>query len=354
MVYDLFLKNVRCFKEKRVDFPLETPVLIVGDNGSGKTTILESILLAGYGFLYGARASTFIRKGETEAFLLLNWVDENTDHEIKVEVKGTHREIFLDKKKKDSISIRDLTSFSWFFPQDILLTLGSSEERRRYLDETISMAYSSYRNVLNIYRQAVKQRNIALRKNADDREIDVYDQQIASAGTRIIKKRMAEVAILNEIFSKIAFELIEQKSSISYFPKALRSEEIEESLIEMLYVSRETDRKEGVTSTGPHRDPVEIIFDERQARNASSYGERKIISLALKLSQREYLQRVCQKNVGFLADDLFSELVCKRRQSIMNYLIDKGIYTIATTTEKAVDNCVYLEVFKAEKDSVIH
>lgn len=349
MVSSLFLKNIRCFSEKTVDFPSKTSIFIVGENGSGKTTILESILLPGYGFLYGVKPSNFIRKGEMETSLMLKWSDENIDHEIKVKISGAHGEVFVDDKKKNSTSVKELTTFSWFFPQDILLTLGSPEERRNYLDNTISRAYSSYRALLNIYRQAIKQRNIALRNNAGDREIDVYDQQIGSTGARIIEKRMSEVPTLNEIFSNMTRELTGYKSSIRYCSKASKSEDLEASLIEMLYVSRETDRREGITSIGPHRDSVEIIFDERNSRNAASYGERKVISLALKLSQREYLENICHKKVGFIADDLFSELDFRRRWLIMNYLSNNGIYYIATATEKPRDYGVSIEVLEAGK-----
>lgn len=336
MITKISLRNIRCFEEKEISFPNSLSVFLVGENGAGKTTILESILLPAHGLLYGIRPSHFIKRGAKDARVSIRWVDRNVNHEVTVNLGERFKEVFVDKKRQTSSLIKKIMNFSWFFPQDILLAIGSPEERRNFLDETISRAYSKYKDHLNFYKKVVRQRNVALKRDASDSEIDVYDQQIASVGAKIIEQRLLEIKRLNEIFSEITRELTGYESFIRHRSTVLGGEDIETSLMEMLYVSRETDKKDGVTSVGPHRDCFEIIFNQRNSRNAASYGERKIISLALKLSQRKYLEEIFNRKVAFIADDLFSELDYKRRQLIMDYLSANAIYYIASATERPI------------------
>lgn len=333
MIVSLSLTNARRFDQFSLELPEAEGVVLVGPNGTGKTTIVEALLVPTRGFLQGVRAATFIRQGTREGAIVVRARKDTLHYSVEVLLSASGSRLRIDGKEAHRAEVKRIMPFASYFPQDIALILGGPEERRGYLDRTLAEALPAYEGALRVYRRILAERNTALRKGVPDDELDIYDTQLASAGTVIHEKRVAYLPVLGEFLQACSAFFGLGRVRLRLATSVRVADDYEESFRECLVAAREHDRKEGTTTVGPHRDGVEISLEGRSARYSASYGERKMLALALRLTECSFLSEVTQAPYGFIADDLFSELDENRKRAIVSYLATRNIYTIATATE---------------------
>lgn len=299
------LRDFRCFES--IDWePGTSWTLISGENASGKTSLLEAIFFLGRGRSFRtARTERMIREG-AERFQLVGDIEGDSRHRLGVERarKGA-------RWRLDGQDLRRMAEIASVFPVLAVDTgaqamiEGGPEYRRRFLDWGLFHVEQGFMPVWRRYRQALSQRNGALRTGSPDRSLVIWDQRLAEEGVQLDRLRREQVTRLASVFSAMATEGLGVDSvSLAYQPGWRHGE----ALGDVLSWNRESERRMGHTLSGPHRAELNILVDGRPARERVSRGQQKMLAACLLLSGAVAFEHERSRGVVVLVDDLPSEL----------------------------------------------
>ena len=336
---NLSLQKFRNYRKKSFDFSSNT-TLIVGDNGVGKTNVLEAIYLLATGKSFRAtREDQMIFYGEELGRVEAEIEDSPEEERIDLEVMMTVGEVAgkkaprkrylingLGKRKMDFVGRLKCVLFR---PEDIDLVLGSPSGRREYLDSVLEQVDSEYRRSNLSYQKGLRQRNKLLEKiregEAERKQLLFWDQMVIKNGEKISDKRGEYLEKVSEDLKKRGMDLrlMYDKSIIS--PARLKK-----------YADREV--WAGRTLVGPHRDDFEFIVKRKGKleKNLSFYGsrgEQRMAVLGVKLAELKFVKERVEEAPVLLLDDVFSELDDEHRKEIFK-LLDKQQTIVTTADEK--------------------
>lgn len=320
------------------------PTVLVGQNGKGKTNLLEAI---GYIATLGShRVSTdapLIRHGCQRALVRAAVV--NGDRELTVELEiaaGRANRARINRgaptRPRDMLGIVHTVLFA---PEDLALVKGDPSERRRLLDDLLVQRAPKYAGVRADYDRALKQRNALLKttgKRRAGREdpyalstLEVWDAQLAEAGAQLLAGRLDLVADLAPLVARayagVAGSEQSELAHIGYrsslgvalppesgTPEGERADvhAVGDVLLAALAESRSADLERGVSLVGPHRDELDLTLGGSPAKGYASHGESWSFALALRLGSYELLRAEVGEPV-LLLDDVFAELDRHRR-----------------------------------------
>lgn len=360
MLKSVYVENIRCFRKFKLELDSEQ-VFIIGENGAGKTSILEAIVFPFYGAVLGGSNSSLISFGEKNAVISLTFKDSFLEETHKIEIGCQISEnssiSYLNKKPVKREELKERFPLSWYFPQENIIVLGGDEERRDFLDQSIKSVDKRHRKSLSEYAEALKNRNLLLREISEGsvekiRELEAVDEVVAKTGAEIIKKRVEALEKIKKYAQEVTKSLLNRRLILYYEPSfKIRTENIVSDLEESLYVSRETDVRMGFTTVGPHRDSIKIYLEEKNARYQASYGERKLIALSLKIAQMQFIKEKANRNVIFLIDDIFAELDRLMKERVVSFIQGICPQFIATATEIDVGKFNNVKIISLRKES---
>lgn len=329
----LKLINFRNYDNLEINFSPEIN-FITGDNGSGKTNILEAISIISNLKSFRNINDNNIVKWNSSSYYCSG---EITDSEyLKFEVGYSVQNNKPKKKIKiDSNEIKKVSDYYGklitvnFIPTDINIINGTPEIRRRYFDSVISKIYPDYIDELNKYREICYSRNLLLKKikenRSDIKHLDVWNRMFAEKAFSIIKKRRFFINEFNKLFKKNYLQISNEESSPSIVYSATLKSDDYESLFSEVNSNLKIDVRRGNTVFGPHRDDYLINNTEGVAfNNYASQGQKRTSSISLKLSEVEIIKEIKKKKCIILVDDIFSELDEKRRKSMIDLLKNEG------------------------------
>lgn len=329
--------------------PSAHATIAVGENGQGKTNLLEGLyLLATLKPLRANRLSELIRFGEASARVSGRFLLSGAEREISVEVIPGGRTAFVDGKRAASLEAYfGGVSVVAFTPDDLAVVKGGPDGRRAFLDRSVFNVQPAYLDESREYARALKSRNKLLKDRAPMSHLQAWDATLARLGARLWLRRRDVMAVLAER-ARTAFQRIGRsplEASFAYEPAHLgeglvfamaAESELAARLLERLDLRLSRDVERGFTSVGPHADDVEILLGEKPARAFASQGQSRALVLAWKVAEIEHL---AERN-GFLPllllDDVSSELDPERNAFLMQYLADSGAQTLLTTTDAAL------------------
>ena len=333
IIKSLNLENFRNYENLSIEFDKGTNVL-TGENAQGKTNILEALYICSTTKSHkGSKDSEIIKFDSDESHIKCIIEKENENKTIDYHLrKGKLKIIAIDheklKKTSELIGVLNVVLFS---PEDLNIIKGGPSFRRTFVDMQICRLDSSYVFNLSNYNKIIDQRNKLLKdiyfQPALRETLNIWDSQLQSYGSQVIKKRKEFIDELNEIDKEFHYKLTGQKEfiEIKYAP------DTEEDKIEyMLKQNSERDLKSKMTSSGPHRDDFIININGTDARKFGSQGQQRTAALSLKLAEIEIIKRKTGDNPILLLDDVLSELDTNR-QSMLLESID-NIQTIITCT----------------------
>ena len=318
-------------------------LVVVGDNGQGKTNLLEAI----YYFQIlrsarGARDQDLVRFG-ADAFHLAASVDTDRCHEIGVgfERATKRKRVRLDgdvpERLSDALGALPSVMFS---PADVELIAGSPAARRRFLDIVLALTTPGYLTALQRYRAALVRRNAALRESAraaraSMASVAVWEPALAEHGAVLMRERLAWVASVAESFDRLCREIGETSHVRLRYSSALDradvgADALAPALATALDAKRAHDVKRGLTHVGPHRDDLSITIaagdaTARELRTFGSAGQQRTAAIALRMLEARTFGERTSRTPVFLLDDPFAELDVRRSANVLSLLSRDGL-----------------------------
>ncbi|MFQ5519303.1 MAG: DNA replication/repair protein RecF [Mariprofundus sp.] len=290
--------------------------LVIGANGSGKTSLLESIYLMAHGrsfrqsrspFLVQHGQSSFMIQGQWRRFGPMNLTVAGRKGKTSVRLQGRD----IQRRKDVSESFPVLVEA----PQGRKIIDGAPGERRRWLDALVITCYQNMAAQYERYLRAVMQRSRLLRRKASSDELDAWELQIVQYGLQIVAARQSLLTELNA--------LLIQEQQLTEFALTLSMvmpEYEQAAWLTRLKEKRADDAKVGSLRFGPHVDAIQIDFQQREIRSAGSRGQQKLAAIALKMAECALWSRHRRLIPVVLLDDCLEALDRSRQQRLFERL----------------------------------
>ncbi len=314
------LYNFRNLENANVDIS-SSEVFLVGKNGQGKTNFLESLYISAYGNSFRTRSSSQIFSKDTNEFSVraLYKESEKISHTISVIAKDKKKEIQKNFKKiKGSHELISTIPCILFHGDDIEFAVGTPARKRFFIDQSVSLCNSSYINYLLKYSKTLKSRNTILEQKRSNL-LDSIDEIFAPIAFNITQERQKIIKEYNNLFP-LLYEEISGISNVEIvYRPVIKSENIDNLLIN-LTEKRQQDLNDRNTSIGPHRDRIHFIKDKKPFTERASNGQRRLISLVLRMIQAKIYSEKTGRKPIFLMDDILLELDPEKRQKFMELL----------------------------------
>ncbi len=320
--------------------------LVTGQNGQGKTNLLEAIsVVAGLRSFRSARLQDCVQFGQERATVAVQAERQGVRCDLAVQFGASARKLFVDGKPTAGVStyLGKLVAVL-FTAADLQLPHEEPEARRKYLDRVVFNHEPAHLGDLRQYERVLASRNSLLRQArlgpVDPQLIDVYDGLLAQHGARIIARRAAVLArfapVLSEVFARIAAPGL--SAEIAYAPRGVKKADrdvadLQDELLGALRERRDRDLAMGHTTRGPHRDDVGLWIGGRPAQLHASQGQCRALVLALKIAEIRSLEASLGEPPILLMDDVSSELDAERNRALMTYLEELGGQVFLTTTD---------------------
>ena len=309
--------------------------VIYGDNGAGKSNLLEAIhYLGALKSFRGAKTDELIALDADRALLEASLEGGPAPHELRVELgRSQRRRLRIDGKRPHSTSAWYQTvPMVLFHPGDLVLAAGAGDKRRAFLDRILEQLDPIYSSTLSSYEKALRSRNRLLKdERVDRRSIRAFDAILGRSGAVIGKARRRLVEDLGPRVEQAFSQVFggDTPLGVRYVP---RVEPSEAGIVEALERSFDKDRARGFTVEGPHGDDLELRLHDVGARHHGSQGQHRTIVLALKTAELDLLSERTGRVPVLLLDDVSSELDRSRNRRFFAVLSHAGGQVFLTTT----------------------
>ena len=339
MILRLSLTNFRNYVKQCLEFSPGIN-LFTGENGQGKTNILEAVfyLLSGKS-LRVQREQELVRWGEKSFSLAGEF--RHAAKEVKLESSYDGQLKFI---RVNGVPCRRLSDFVglinviFFAPDDLTMIKGGPGERRRFLDLHIAQLKPGYVSLLNSYNKALLQKSSLLKAQVSPKskqaQIELWNEQLLLLGTQLMQLRWEYAHELNslaqEVYANIAWQ--RETMEVAYLPLGEQDLDSALALYPRLLAEKiplEIERR--VVLAGPHRDDLAIYLDGRNSRRFASQGQQRSIVLGLKLAQVEIMAQHRDEYPILLLDDVLSELDRFRRQYLLEFMASSPVQTLITS-----------------------
>lgn len=336
------LNNFRCYEKSSFSFEKGINI-IVGNNATGKTSLVEAIYLLG--MCKSFRTSTdndLVRNNETYYCVSGN-VESNFNHNIVISYSSEGKKISKDGEIFKSLSdyLGEIIIVS-FTPDDLKLIKGEPKHRRRFLDINLGQINKKYLNILMNYNKTLKERNeylksIDLSSESNNFELlSILDGLLIKYGKEIISLRRKFIEDLNQYIEENVLKITFSKETgkIVYHPN-VSEDEFEKTLKS----KHNYDLITKTTSCGPHRDDFVVLINGFNAQTYGSQGQQRTLSLGIKLGLADLI-RSNEKDIIVILDDVFGELDENRQKDLIKLLGEKSQTFITTTNISQIDKKV--------------
>ncbi len=346
-----FTKQVNCF---------------VGDNGAGKTNILDAIHYLSQSKSYFNYVDAQNIQFNMSYFMLKgNFTKKDTTDEIQCNLKQGEGKVLKKNQKKYKRFSEHIGQYPIVIisPTDSNLILEGSEVRRKYLDSSIAQYKQSYLKTLINYNKTLKQRNALLKQFSergyfDEISIEIYDNQLIQLGTLIFEERTNFLKELTPVFNRYYNEISDSKESVNLLYKSQLNEA---NLKNLLNESLLKDRASNYTQAGTHKDDILFEMNNHSIKKVGSQGQQKSFLIALKLAQFEFIKNQIGFKPILLLDDIFDKLDDKRVLKLISF-VNKGVFgqvfitdTHAQRSEEILTKAnINFNIFEVENGSINH
>ena len=321
--------------------------ILHGENGAGKTTILEAIHSLAYTRSFKTRLDADLSRHGQVGYQLKGVFEDHhsQDHEVRLKVESARKKLVSVNKKNLNSRAQIIGRFPLvsLTPEDSELTFGSPEVRRLFFNKLLSQVDAVYLENLQTYARLLKQRNALLTSYANDGipidriQISTLDDQRAKVSAQLHEARSQHIGEFKKLLYAAYGELEETKSiKMAYISNVRTTGGDLEGLYRRAYQdSLSEDMRKGTTTRGPHRDMFTFFLNTKDLRKFGSQGEHKLVLVAVKFAEGRFLETFLGEPPVFLLDDLFAELDVKRSTMIVESL--RGGHQIFITATDLAD-----------------
>lgn len=335
-IQSLRIEQLRLFEQIELQ-PASGINVLTGNNGAGKTSVLEAIhlLSCGRSFRGGSR-DALIRRGQSELSVFAELESERDGRDVRLGLARSARSwsARLDGQPLDRMSrLFHELAVVCFEPNSHALITGSSELRRRFVDYALFHVEPSFIGPWRRYQRALKQRNALLKQDGEEALLEPWELELAEQGALVDTMRSHWLAELQPILAQMARDFLPELGEVDLrFQRGWSGEGNAERLRMALKESRLRERAIGHTIIGAHRSDWSISFEHLPAREMFSRGQEKLVVLACLLSQATSLANARDEWPVVLLDDLPSELDAEHLAATLHWLADKPLQAFLTTT----------------------
>lgn len=347
-VRSLHLINFRNYGEKTFYFSPRVNG-IHGPNGAGKTTVLEALffLITGRSFRT-SKAADMIKHGENYFFVEAHFSKHGLEQRIQVGYSLQKKKVLHNNTSYHTLSslLGILQGFT-ITPDDLSLVKGAPQQRRHFLDMQLSQVDPLYVHHLMRYNQAIKQRNLMLRKKMG-KGIECFEEELAKSAAYITTEREKAEKALEKQANPFFQHLTQDRESLSLhyktsWPKQTLHEK-KKGYINDFNKYRAKEMILGSTQVGPHKDDLEILINGKQARNFASEGGQKSSLAALRLGQWHEVKNRGEETPLLLIDDLPMSLDPTRTHLFQEQIHQLGQVFVTSTEKISFENAHGIEV----------
>ncbi len=347
----LKLANFRNYTDFEQEFK-ELKTIIIGPNAQGKTNVLEAINILATSKSDRAERDSNLVKWDSEYALIFADIETKNDRlDIALQINNSgRRKLKINGVAKKAPQADLLGNFFsvMFSCEDLYLIKGSPSTRRNWLDSILFQLDSKYHKSLQDYQKSITQKN-ALLKSAFESgisgkplkdQLDIWNEQIINFGSDILLKRIKfieEIKLIAKDFQRSIsknnenLDLLYESTIDLGQVSAISIEKIQSLFKSKIESSFSAETARGQCLVGPHRDDLNFLINEREAKSFASQGQQRSIVLALKLSELKVIEIRKNEIPILLLDDVFAELD-ESRQDFLLHNLPKDIQTFITTT----------------------
>jgi DNA replication and repair protein RecF len=337
--------NFRNLKDREIDLGARE-VFLVGENGQGKTNLLEALHLLCLGSSFRERRDpALMRDPSTPTGLHAVFASEEAGTKtfsLQIDASRGKEHRVNEKLLTDRRELLSEVLCVCFVQHDMLFVTGTPEERRRFFDQTLVVADLPFLDTLRAYRRVLRSRNLCLKERREDL-LDVYDGQLAGLGVALQERRKVVTREFDSVFRPLFQEIAanDHEVHIRYRPSWANLNNVQD-VIAHLASHRARDRLLGTTTTGPHRDSYAYLHGGRDYTHFASTGQLRLCALALRVAQARFLSEKTGRRPVLLLDDVLLELDAVRKrsfverfppyeQSVFTFLPDEGYQAYQTS-----------------------
>jgi DNA replication and repair protein RecF len=324
----LHLFNYRNISELEIA-PSADANLFSGRNGQGKTNLLESIYLLGYGKSFRtANPKDCIQHGQSECRVEGTIEHGTLSRDLRVTITNTEKKLFFLGKQVPLDEFVGNLHILAFTREHLNVVRGAPADRRAFLDRAMVTLYPGHVHCLAVYGRSLKHRNRVLasrlegRGGMDENLLDSWDEAIIKPGARILWSRMRYVEQMKQELPQGLFgaEALKMHYVSTITAEHLDVQAIEEGFRQRLLQARSSDQKTGYTSVGPHRDDLKLYVNGKSLVDFGSSGQQRSCLLSLYFSQMEIHRKAHGFYPVFLVDDAEAELDTQRIDAFLKFL----------------------------------
>jgi DNA replication and repair protein RecF len=328
--------------------PSPRVTVLSGDNGQGKTNVIEAIYyLATLRSFRTSHAQDLIRKGpgaEGRARVLVRALHLGLERRLEIDLGPGGRTATLDGKAvRGAAAVLGAVSVVLFVPEDLLLARAAPAARRRFLDLAVFNVERGYYREAAAFQRVLKSRNSLLRRgHAEPALLDAYDEELARTGARLVMRRRV---VAGELAPRAAalfrtlhgdLQLVMRYRSDAKVEAAADEPSVRQALLEGIRARRGTDERRRFTGFGPQTDDLELELGGRPAREHASQGQLRSLVLALKLAELTNVEARVGDSPVLLLDDVPSELDPTRRRFLFEMVGGLSAQTVISVTDRDV------------------
>lgn len=303
-----------------------------GENGSGKTSVLEAIYILSTGRSFKTNRLVEIINEKAEAVRIVGeFKNTNTNKEIVFgQTRDQRRKITINNSPTNARGLLLENRAVLLSPEEQEITKGTPGSRRRFFDRLFSTVSKEYLSTLIDYTKTLKQRNALLKTKDPNKQLDLWDGRLVEKADKIWNQRK----VFLDGFSKCLNETSKTYKDEGVTVSLLKKEEnpTTETFLFELKKARQKELITQRTSVGPHRDEYSFSFNKKQIKTYGSQGEHKIALVIIKLAEYLFVKKETNQTPTLLLDDLFAKLDFERSDAVLA-LLEKKTQTIITNTD---------------------
>ncbi len=328
----LLVQNLRIIEQLNISFAQDAN-LFIGENGAGKTSILEAIDVLSRGRSFRERRTSPLIQQEAN-MLVVSGKIANDETETHLGVQKSRKNMLLHCNQEKVASIANHASrlpVLSIHPDSHQLVQGGGKFRRNYMDWSAFHVKHEFLTIWRDYNKCLRQRNAALRNHCGGAELKTWTTKISQLGERVNSARSQIFKELNTIFDKYNSILLpECKINMEYFSGWQMDRTLEETLSSM----SEQELLTKTTRAGPHRADIKISLNQQEASASASRGQQKLIAASLLLAQIDHIQQFSKHKCVVLLDDIRAELDQNHAEALLTALQTLGCQVFITSIER--------------------